>query len=220
MIGGRERGDPEIGEEWTPRGVLEQHVAGFDVAMDHPGSMHVIERARQHRQEAARRPRLEPPLAMQPLGERLPFHVSHDHQAKPPPLLESEHRDDVRMLEPARDARLAPEPLAVLQHPAKVRTQHLDGHVALERELPGEIDRAHPATCERTLDFVAAGRDRLECPTLFRHLCVRAVHTAPLDPCARPLNRLSVPTPAPRRPPVRRGRSRFPPASGNTPLSK
>ena len=59
------------------------------------------------------------------------------------------------MLERRRQPRLAQEALAEAHVLGEVRREQLQRDVAVEREIVGAIDDAHPAAAEQRLDPVA-----------------------------------------------------------------
>ena len=65
--------------------------------------------------------------------------------------------DDVRVLQPRREAGLAQEALA---HVGVVDAQELDRDEAIDGRIEGEVQHAHPALAEAFADAVAIDRGR------------------------------------------------------------
>jgi hypothetical protein len=89
-----------------------------------------------------------------PRPQRPARHVLHRDVRRPVELEELEHRDDVRMAQRARDARLAqeaPDHLSVL---ALQRAELLERGEAVEVDLPHEMHAGHPAAAELAQDLV------------------------------------------------------------------
>ncbi len=95
-----------------------------------------------------------------PLGqhglERAAGHELHDEEVEPVGAFDGVDRDDVRVVEPGGGLRLLLEPRDDLGVARELRRQHLDRHLALEREVVGEEDGAHAARAEQPLDHVAS----------------------------------------------------------------
>ena len=88
----------------------------------------------------------------EPLAERLALHVAHDEEDEAARLADAMDRDDVRVREAGRRARLAQEPLARRVGAREVRRQHLDGDVAVELHVAREVDDPHAAAAELALE--------------------------------------------------------------------
>ncbi len=65
------------------------------------------------------------------------------------------------MLQPRRELDLALESLGA-EAVGQLRAQHLERHRPVVPEVPGEVDRRHPAAAELALEGVAAGQGGLE----------------------------------------------------------
>ena len=98
--------------------------------------------------------RLERPLALQPRRERLAGDVAHHEIDKARHLAERVQRHDMRVTQARGGACLAPEAFPHLGRARVLGGQHLDGDIAVERELVGQVDGAHPSAPEEALDPV------------------------------------------------------------------
>src|ERR1043166_4143630 len=96
------------------------------------------------------------------LAERLALHVAHDEEDEAARLADAMDRDDVRVRESRRHARLAQEPLARRRVAREECRQDLDGDVAIQLHVAREVDHAHAAAAELALERVLAGQRRLE----------------------------------------------------------
>ena len=117
--------------------------------------------------------RLQRPL-LDPVPERLPFHVLHGDVGTFfafPDLMDDA---DVRMGQGRGRLGLDEEPLLELGRVHQVRRQELQGHASLELEVLGLVDDAHPAVADLLDDPVFAGDeavlryDRERCRQGFR----------------------------------------------------
>ena len=72
-------------------------------------------------------------------------------------------RDDMRVAERGRRPRFALEALDHAgAHLKQGRREHLDRHLAIQREVMGEVDGGHAAAPQHTEDFVFAERGAAE----------------------------------------------------------
>ena len=68
--------------------------------------------------------------------------------------------DDVLVLDHRRGLRLTEESLGDVRRVAEIRAQDLDREAAMDRDVLGDVDRAHPALGDPFEDLVAVGEDR------------------------------------------------------------
>lgn len=122
--------------------------------MDDAVAVRIRERVGQIGEQRPRRVRFDPPLQAQSRRERLAGDVAHDEVHETVDLAKREERHDVRMIEARRRSRFAPEAFAEVRRSGVLGREHLDGHVAIERELVRQIDRAHAAASEQPFDAV------------------------------------------------------------------
>ena len=88
-------------------------------------------------------------------------------------------RDDVRMVQGRRRARLLLEPREPVRSAESSCGQHLDRHLAAEPRVPRPIDLAHPAGAKRRDDFERAEASaRRETHAGGKSSCVEAARSA------------------------------------------
>ena len=75
---------------------------------------------------------------------RFALDVGHDEEDETVRFADAMDRDDVRVGESGRHARLAQEPRARRPVAREVRRQDLDGDIAIQLHVPGEIDHPMP----------------------------------------------------------------------------
>ena len=154
--------DAEVGHQRAAGARLEQDVVRLHVAVHDAASVRVGERPRHLAQHARRVGRRERAARAESLAERLALHVAHDEEDEAARLADAMDRDDVRVREAGRRARLAQESLARLGGAREVRRQDLDGDVAIELHVAREVDDAHAAAAELALERVLAGQGGLQ----------------------------------------------------------
>ena len=96
--------------------------------------------------------RLETPLSLNPKRERFAFNVPHHEVHEAFFLAEGQERHDVGVRKLGRSARLAPETFAHFGGLRAVGRENLDRNEAIEGGLACEVDGAHAAASEQTLD--------------------------------------------------------------------
>ena len=158
--------DAEVGEHRATRFVVEENVGRLDVAMDDAVAVRAFERVGQLGENAMRLVAGKPSVDPQTLGERHAADVAHDEVPDAVDLAEGVERQDPRVRQLRRDARLAPKSFATIGRGGKIGPQHLDRHESFERPLAREIDRAHAALPQRPDDLVllaeGSGENRVE----------------------------------------------------------
>ena len=134
---------------------VEQDVGRLDVAVHEPDGMRGVERGADL--EADRRdPRgRDPALAGQQALEVDPGHVAHDEVEMAALLAGRVDRDDVRMVDRGRHARLALEALTEARIARPLGGDQLDGDGPAERQLGRAVDDAHAAAAGDRLDAAA-----------------------------------------------------------------
>ena len=166
--------DAEVGHERAARARLEQDVVRLDVPVHDAAAVRVRQRPGDLAHHAHRVGRRQRAPCAQPLAERLPLDVAHDEEDEPARLADAVDGDDVRVREAGGGARFAHEAFARLGGPRQVGGEHLDGHVAVELDVAGEVDDPHPAAAELPLKRVLSGEGRLEVEEFgggLRHAC-------------------------------------------------
>ena len=107
--------------------------------------------------------------------ERVSLDVLHHQIGTPVELVEVEHRDDMRMLQPSHNLRLAFEPRQEVFVFLKHFVQHLDRHIAIQAGMVGFVDSRHPARPHLADHFILT-----ECLTFER----RHEHCPTADGCS------------------------------------
>ena len=134
-------------------GGVEQHVRRLDVAVHDAVRVRVVERGGDLGEDRGRGLRRERPPP-EPVAERA---AGHEPQRHPGPAVLDPvgvHRQDVRVLEPRRHARLLPEALGEGRVVQQLRGQDLQRDLALERRVVRANDDGHAAAAERSDDPV------------------------------------------------------------------
>ena len=93
--------------------------------------------------------------AVDPVLEGAALDVLHDDEGAVLVLADVKDLDDVRVVEPGGEARLAREPLAHLVVAGEVVGEELDGDLAVELQVTGAVDRGHAAVAQPVLELVA-----------------------------------------------------------------
>ena len=165
-VGGRRVGialrDAEVGHQRAAGGRLEQDVVRLHVAVHDAAAVRVGQRPCHLAQHARRLRWRQRPAGAEPLAQCLALHVAHDEKNEATRLADAMDRDDVRVREPGRHARLAQEPLPRRRCAREVRGQDLDGDVAIQLHVAREVNHAHAAAAELALEGVLAGQRGLQ----------------------------------------------------------
>ena len=149
-------GHAEIGDERvTP---LRQHVARLDVAMHHAMRVRVGERIHDVGEDADDVLDRKPAALLEPHAQRLTAHEGHRVVEEIAVLPRGEERNDVRMLQLRSQVDLASEALAVDAR-GELGREDLHHHGSSQRLLGGQVDVAHAAAGELSLDRIG-GRER------------------------------------------------------------
>jgi hypothetical protein len=154
----RHAGDPEVRDREAVA-IVEQQVAGLDVAVDHAGGVRGVERAGRLAQPLQRRGVPDGGPGLDAVADRAPAHQLHDHEHAAVVLADVIDRHDVLVRgEARRGPRLALEALARPLVLGQVRGQQLDRHRAAEQLVVGLPDRGHAAVGEVAHDAIAVGQ--------------------------------------------------------------
>ena len=165
----RQRGhvlrDAEVGQHRLLAAVvagLEQDVRRFDVPVEQPAGMCVVQCAADRGDDLQGVLRRERPALPQGDVQIRAVDEAHGDPQQVAVLTLVQDVDDVRVLERAEQVGLALESLPELRDRREARVQHLQRHVAGQRAVPGEVDRAHAAGTQLALEEVPAhgGADR------------------------------------------------------------
>ena len=137
----------------------QEHVVGFEVAVDDPARVRRGHRLRDlsphgEREHAIAR---QPQDAAQVSRERLTLEVFHDDERVAVDHVAVEHLDDAGVTDRRRRARLGEEALDDARVRRQLRQQHLDGGAPLDAVMLREIDPSHPALPQLLDDFESAG---------------------------------------------------------------
>jgi hypothetical protein len=141
-------GQAEVGELGPARVVVDQDVAGLDVAMDQAGRMGRVERVGDLGHIRDDLPELGSRARPDPLSERRPRDRLH-HQVRQA-VGWVDHRMDghgVVVAEPRRELGLADQP-APVGRPGLLGPEDLEGDLPAQRLVPGPVDDPHPAPAE------------------------------------------------------------------------
>ncbi len=134
--------------------------------MDHLARVRVRDRLahlREHRHEAP----VIPGIGGEQVGEGVPLdELHHQERAAVGQRAEVVDRRDAGVLELAGDSRLGEEAACDGRVGRIAILEELDGDVAVEREVAGAVDDAHPAAADDRTECVAGNRDGLR-PAVF-----------------------------------------------------
>ncbi len=145
----------EVGDLHQPL-LVEEEVVRFHVAVDHAAVVRVLQPACGLKDVPDGRFRVELPLRLDEVGERLPANVLHAEEPRALRLADVVDLDDVRVRELSRGERLAGEP-GDEHRVGRVPLAHdLQRDRSVERELRREVHGTHPAAPEFALDGIPA----------------------------------------------------------------
>jgi hypothetical protein len=144
--------DAEVGEHRLT--LLDEDVLRLDVAVDELLAVRVVQRTRHLLRD--RECLLDPELVLpiQLVAERLAADEGEDVVEEAVRLAGVDEGEDVGMIEPRRDLDLGEEPLGT-EHGAELGAKDLEGDVAVELAVAGEVDDRHATGAELALDDVA-----------------------------------------------------------------
>ncbi len=175
-------GDAEIGDLRVPV-LLQEDVAGLDVAVQHParvGGRQRVERLGHHEQDALGRQR---PPGDDLVAQRGPGQALHHEIGRRVIFAEVQHGDDVGMDEPCGDQRLLLEPLPHARERPRLGPQDLHRRLALETLVEGVEDSGHAALAQEAVDAVPPS-DQGRRARLHRGLCTPSAGSVVVPPDA------------------------------------
>ena len=147
-------GQPEVGD-LDRAVVVDDDVLGLDVAVDQALGVRLGERLEHRVEHVEGRPRREQALLAHDVAQGLPGHVLHREEDVAVVLALVEHGDDVGVGQRRGRARLATEAGDEALVVGEVLAHHLQGDLAVEPLVDGEVDRRHPAVGDPTEHAVA-----------------------------------------------------------------
>ena len=145
-------GHAEIGDHDVV--ALQQDVVGLDVPVHHALLVGRRQGGADGADDGERAGQREGRLAQEQVAEVLALHVRHGEPEEVAHLARVEDPQDVRVLEPARHADLALEPV-LADGARELGVQHLEGDVAAGGEVVREVHRRHAALADLALEAIA-----------------------------------------------------------------
>ena len=139
----------------------EEHVLRLDVAMDDAVAVGVVQGGRGLARDPERVAHRELLLAGEAGAEGLALDVGHGEPEPAGRVARVEHGEDVRVLEPGREADLAKEALGA-ESGGELGVEDLEGDGAVVLEVAGEEDGGHATAAELALERVTAAKPCLE----------------------------------------------------------
>ena len=167
--------EPEVGEVdlVAPRGIGEQDVRRLDVAVHEPLGVRGVKRPPDAIDDRRRPRRLDGALLVKQRAQIGSLHEAHRDVQHPVRLADRVDRDDVRMLDLRRDARLTLEARAKRRVVREIGRDDLQRDDAVRALLASAVDDAHaPATRDGLDDEAVDLRARPQ---------QRAAHAGSLD---------------------------------------
>src|SRR5688500_15550332 len=150
-------GDAEVGHERATGACLQQDVVRLDVPMNDAAAVRVSESPGHFAHYTHGVGGREGTARAKSVAECLALHVAHDEEDETAGLTNTMNRDDVRVRQSGRCARLAHESLARCGNLRQVKREHFDCDVAIELYVAREVDDSHPPAAELALDGIFAG---------------------------------------------------------------
>ena len=151
-------GQAEIGKVrvLAPSLLVEQNVRGLHIPVHEPRCVGRVESICNLDCDCNRACRLERALAAQKLLQVRAIDVTHRDEQPSIRLSRLIDRDDVRVIEARRKARLAQHPISETDVFGEIPKKELQRHRPLQASITSAIDLAHPSTAEHVLDHIAS----------------------------------------------------------------
>ena len=153
-LAGHGPGQAEVGD-LDGAVVVDDDVLGLDVAVDQALGVGLGERAQHRLQHVERGPRRKQPLLAHDVAQGLAGHVLHRQEDAAVVLALVVDGDDVGVRERRARAGLAAEPGDEALVVGEVLAHHLQGDLAVEPLVDGQVHRRHPAVGDPTEHAVA-----------------------------------------------------------------
>ncbi len=168
--GGVGRGHGERDAEVRHQGalVVQQDVLGFDVAVDDPPPVRVIQCAGYLGGQPHRVLERELLLAVQAIAQRLSFDEGHHIPEQAVGFARIDQPEDMGMLQVGGGLDLPQKPLGP-DHRGELGLEQLEGHPPIVPDVLGQVHRRHPTRAELALDAVAVGQGRHQAGRDVRH---------------------------------------------------
>jgi hypothetical protein len=135
------------------------HVAGLDVAMDHPLSVRRRDRGGDLLGDLGGLHRRRPAAGLHELRERAALDELHHDVLRAVVGAGVVDAHDVGLVQPGRGLRLAPEPLHEARVARELRMEHLDRDRAVEHRIEAAVDLRHATGADASFDLVAPAED-------------------------------------------------------------
>ena len=138
---------------------LDEDVGGLDVAMDQATGMCGVEPGGNAAEQPGGPPQIQGSLGLDHAAQVAPLDQAHRQIQEAALVAGVIHLHDVRVLQRCRQSGLPLEPLPEPRVVGEGRRDQLQRALAVERQVMGSVDHAHPATTDLGLDPVP-GEDR------------------------------------------------------------
>ena len=151
----RQPRDPEV-DQMRRAVIVEHHVTGFDVAVNHASTVSVVQRARHLFEQIGYLAHgRQPPLVLfDALGQRAAGQQLHYEVVDALLRTKVINVDDVRVFESSRGFGFPVEPFDSPGLLRELRGQHLDGDVPFQGALVAFVDGPHTPHAEQLAQFI------------------------------------------------------------------
>jgi hypothetical protein len=128
--------------------------------MDDAIAVRVLQRGTQLQEKPLHDGNRQCPVALDHRVEWRAIDVLHDEEERIAGIANGVDHHDVRVIESRGRPRLALEPLLHAVVEREVRQHGLDGHLAIQAQVVGEVHDGHAAASDLAADLVLAGGER------------------------------------------------------------